>query len=96
MTRDTVTLLVLAGVGGFMLASLLAFKRWLDSYRVVRCRVMCPAHGTEAVVDFLVDARGPGVVRDVIDCSLLVGRAAPDCGKECRSTSVASFGASSG
>jgi len=96
MTQDTVTLLVLAGVGAFMLISQLAFGRWLEAYRVVRRRVVCRARGKEAVVDFLVDAHGPGVVRDVFDCSLIVGRAAADCGKECRSTSVAAFGRPAG
>jgi hypothetical protein len=52
--------------------------------------------GTEAVVDFLIAARGPEVFRDVLGCSLRARGAPTDCGKICRSTSVASFGAVNG
>jgi hypothetical protein len=96
MTQDTITLIVLGALGAVMLASQIAFKRWLGAYRVVRHRVVCPARGTEAVVDFLIDVQGPEVFRDVMDCSLLARGAPTDCGKTCRSTSVASFGAVNG
>jgi hypothetical protein len=49
-------------------------------------------HGTAADVDLLVDATGPVVYRDVVDCSLLPPGRAGECGKVCRSVSVAPFG----
>jgi hypothetical protein len=92
MGRDLITVLLLGALGGVMLWSLLAFQRWLDAFRVVRRRVGCPVHGTAADVDFLVDATGPVVYRDVVDCSLLPPGRGVECGKVCRSISVAPFG----
>ena len=92
MTQGAITIIVLGTLGALMWFSQLAFRRWLEAYRVVRCRVLCPARGIGAVVDFLVDREGPEVFRDVVDCSLLARGEPADCGRECRSISVAPFG----
>ena len=92
MTEGAITLLVLGALGTLVLVSQLAFRRWLEAYRVVRRRVVCPARGAGAAVDFLVDAEGPEVFRDVVACSFLARREPADCGRECRSISVAPFG----
>ena len=91
MTERVVLLVVLAGLAAAMLWSQLAFARWLAAWRVNRRRVICPGAESDAIVDFLVDAEGPEVYRDVVDCSLVRGRPA-GCGRVCRSTSVAPFG----
>jgi len=88
---DAITLVVLAAVGVAMFVSLRAFTRWLDAQRVERRRILCPRRERAVVVDFLVDADGPDVYRDVLACSLLGPGLPVDCGKECRSLSVAPF-----
>ena len=91
MTTDQGTLLLLGVVGLVMFATLLAFSYWLEAYRVVRRRLICPVHGRYTTVDFLVDARRPTVYEDVVDCPLAPPGKAIACGKVCRSIAVTAF-----
>ena len=87
-----VTLIVSVTLGAAMLWAGLAFSRWLGAYRVEHRRLWCPVHRTLASVDLLLDASGPEIYRDVLDCSLRPHGESLTCGKTCRSVSVAPFG----
>jgi hypothetical protein len=58
---------------------------------LVSRRLQCPVEGRRATVDFVVDANDGEVYLDVASCSLLPPGKPVECGKVCRSTSVAPF-----
>jgi hypothetical protein len=59
--------------------------------RLVSGRVECPVHGRPAFVSFVVAANDGEAYVDVATCSLLPPDEPPECGKVCRSASVAPF-----
>jgi hypothetical protein len=59
--------------------------------RFVRRRLRCPVEGEPATVDFVVAAHDGAAYLDVASCSLLPPGKPVDCGKVCRSASVAPF-----
>ncbi len=59
--------------------------------RLVRRRLRCPVEGRPATVDFVVVANDGEAYLDVASCSLLPPGKPVECGKVCRSASVAPF-----
>ena len=59
--------------------------------RFVRRRVRCPVEGKPATVDFVVTANDGEAYLDVVRCSLLPPGKPVECGKVCRSASIAPF-----
>jgi hypothetical protein len=59
--------------------------------RLVRTRLQCPVVGRSATVDFVVAVNDGEAYEDVARCSLLAPHRPVECGKVCRSTSVAPF-----
>jgi hypothetical protein len=57
-----------------------------------RRRTSCPLQGREATVDFVLEDNDGEVYADVVGCSLVGPEHEIDCGKPCRSASVAPFG----
>ena len=59
--------------------------------RFVRRHVRCPVEGEPATVDFVVAANDGEAYLDVLRCSLVPPGKPVECGKVCRSASVAPF-----
>jgi hypothetical protein len=59
--------------------------------RRLRRRLECPVKGRPATVEFVVPASDREAYLDVARCSLEPAGTPPDCGRVCRSLSVARF-----
>lgn len=95
VTNTEMEFLLFAGLTVLTLLAvlLMALGRERRERWIVRRRVGCPAGDRLATVALVVEACGGGeVYRDVAGCSLRPAGMRVDCGKECRSTSVAPFG----
>jgi hypothetical protein len=74
-------------------AMVLLMPRLPIRYRAERRLVPCPADGRMAQVDFVFRSDDGEVAVDVLRCSHRPGELGVACGRECRSASVAPFGA---
>jgi hypothetical protein len=81
----------LVAVTGAAVLAALALLCGGRRYRVAARRLVCPIHGREATVRFLVDAGDGEVYREVVDCSLRPPGETLGCESVCRSLSVAPF-----
>ncbi len=93
---DALAVLLVASSAAAIVWGIVQLTRWVRAARLVRRRVVCPVDGEAATVDFLVDAGDGEVYRDVVDCSLVPPGEPIECGKACRSMSVAPFSAPCG
>jgi len=70
---------------------LVLFRNGRRATRLVSRRLECPVEGRPATVDFVVNANDGEAYLDVASCSLLPPGKPVECGKVCRSASVAPF-----
>ena len=90
---DTKTMLFvgLTVVTVFGLLAFVLLRNGVRATRLVRKELECPVERRAATVDFVVAADDGEAYLDVARCSLLPRGKPVECGKVCRSTSVAPF-----
>lgn len=94
MVIELLSLALLVGIPTVLVCAARRTLARASDVRIVTAEVVCPVKERLAMVDFVVEAADGDVYEDVAACSLVAPGELAECGKVCRSTSVARFAVS--